>query len=210
MNTMINPGTANDRRRPSLNEQINRLDSMLDGLSDGLNEAVADAVKAGVGAAVKEAVQAVLTEMLTNPELRARLLAPAESSAKEAVAEATAPAPPDDAILAPCPNGWWQRARACIGFMRDTCADLRHTANRSVAHAWRWASENCMIALATCTVLWPFKYYILFALIVGASVGVGVSYAETWIAAITSDIGGFATTLTLQAALWLRKAMAIA
>ena len=72
MTTMIDPH-ANGRKRASLNEQINRLDTMLDGLSDGLNEAVADAVKSAVGTAVKEAVQAVLTEVLTNPEIRAQV-----------------------------------------------------------------------------------------------------------------------------------------
>jgi hypothetical protein len=59
MTQMLNSPHTNGRRRPSLADQINRLDNMLDGLSDGLNEAVADAVKIGIGTAVKEALQAV-------------------------------------------------------------------------------------------------------------------------------------------------------
>ena len=83
MTTMTNPHT-NGRKRPSLSEQINRLDSMLDGLSDGLNDAVADAVKAAVGDAVKEAVQTVLKEVLTNPVLLAKLQPPAAVKASAA------------------------------------------------------------------------------------------------------------------------------
>src|SRR6188474_1561824 len=65
--------SANDRKRPSLSEQINRLDKTLDGLADGLNEAVADAVKDAVGIAVREAVQAVIKEVLVNPDVIAKL-----------------------------------------------------------------------------------------------------------------------------------------
>ena len=64
---------VNARRRPTLSEQIDRLDRTLDGLAEALNEAVADAVKSAVGAAVREAVQATLTEILTNPDVLARL-----------------------------------------------------------------------------------------------------------------------------------------
>ena len=45
--------TLNGRKRPSLNEQIERLDAILDGLSDALNESVAAAVRDAVGLAVQ-------------------------------------------------------------------------------------------------------------------------------------------------------------
>src|ERR1043165_240641 len=63
----------NGRKRPSLSEQINRLDRTLDGLADGLNEAVADAVKDAGGQAIRDAVQTVLKEVLGNPEVIAKL-----------------------------------------------------------------------------------------------------------------------------------------
>src|SRR5579883_1066123 len=105
---------SNGRRRPSLSEQIDRLDTTLDGLADGLNEAVADAVKSAVGAAVREAVQATLIEVLTNPDVLARLRAAA--------------APPRQASPPPLPvpNGpsmWqrlgqlWQRVREGVAGM---------------------------------------------------------------------------------------------
>jgi hypothetical protein len=52
------------------------------------------------------------------------------------------------------------------------------------------------------------SFQILFAIALGASVGIAVSYAEPWMAAITTGIGGFVTTLAVQAGLWLRKMIA--
>jgi len=206
MTTMIHPTNANGRRRPSLGEQINRLDSMLDGLSEGLNEAVADAVKAGVGTAAKEAVQAVLMEMLTNPELRARLFPPALPVAKLADPNTLAT---ENATVMPQPRrGWWQRVRACISFMRTTCETVLHAADAALSHAWQCTCAHCAAAWANCGMLWPYKFQILFALLIGVSVGIGVCHAEPWIAALTSGVGGFVTTLTVQAGLWLRKVMA--
>src|SRR5262245_32924726 len=64
---------TNGRKRPSLAEQLNRLDGILDGLADGLQEAVVTAVKEAVGLAVQQAVQAALGELLAHPALRERL-----------------------------------------------------------------------------------------------------------------------------------------
>jgi hypothetical protein len=197
MTTMIHPATSNDRKRPSLDEQINRLDNMLDGLSEGLNEAVAEAVKVGVGTAVKEAVQAVLTEVLTHPEMRARLFPEATPTAK-VVGEPAAQ----------LPNSWWQRVRACIGYLRRACESLLDAAGNAIAHAWQSAWVHCAAVWANCGMLWPFRFQILLALGIGVAVGIGVCHAEPWIAALTSGVGGFVTTLTVQAGLWLRKVLA--
>jgi hypothetical protein len=205
MTTMINPSSTNGRRRPSLGEQINRLDNMLDGLSDGLNEAVADAVKVGVGTAVKEAVQAVLTEVLTNPEMRARLF-PSPIPIAKLAADADTPLTANPTVQRP--RGWWQRVRACLSVMRAACAGVVQAAGNAISHAWQSTCNHVTAARASCGVLWPFKFQILFALLIGLSVGMGVCHAEPWIAAVTSGIGGFVTTLTVQAGLWLRKMMA--
>ena len=57
--------TMMNHKRPSLNDQINRLDQILDGLAEGLNDAVATAVTE----AVVKATETVLREMLKRPEL---------------------------------------------------------------------------------------------------------------------------------------------
>jgi hypothetical protein len=66
----MSPITNGRGQRPSLAQQIERLDRILDNLSEGLQEAVAEAVKM----AVTRAVEAALVEVLTNPELRRHLL----------------------------------------------------------------------------------------------------------------------------------------
>ena len=49
----------------------------------------------------------------------------------------------------------------------------------------------------------------LTALGIGLIVAVVVCYTGPWLAAIVGAIGGFVTTLAVQAGLWLRKALAI-
>jgi hypothetical protein len=188
MTVTMNAPSANGKRRPSLGEQVNRLDNMLDGLSEALNEAVADAVKAGVGSAVKEAVQAVLKEVLTNPEIRARL----------------APPPPPPVPDPPRSSGLWGRVRTGFGYLRNTCANLLHAAAGAVTHARKRVQEKCAFVWSALRIFWPFKFQILFAMTVGAAVGM----AEPWMAAIITGIGGFVTTLAVQASLWLRSLLA--
>ena len=71
----------NGQRRPSLNDQIHRLDRILDGLAEGLNESVATAVQEAVVTAVKAATETVLRELLNsgvmNPALAAAMTPPA-------------------------------------------------------------------------------------------------------------------------------------
>ena len=57
------PG-SNGRKRPSLNDQLDRLDAILNGLSEALNESVAAAVVAAVGTAVREAMESATRQMI--------------------------------------------------------------------------------------------------------------------------------------------------
>jgi hypothetical protein len=57
------PGPNGRAARPSLGDQLDRLDGILNGLSDALNESVTTAVTAAWGNAVREAVEAVIREM---------------------------------------------------------------------------------------------------------------------------------------------------
>jgi hypothetical protein len=56
------PGT-NGRSRPSLGDQLDRLDRILNGLSDALNESVTAAVSAAVGKALREGVESATREL---------------------------------------------------------------------------------------------------------------------------------------------------
>ena len=201
MTTMMNP-VANGRKRPSLDEQINRLDSMLDGLSEGLNEAVADAVKGAVGAAVKEAVQAVLTEVLSKPEFLARLRAASPPMATVAPVEVKKP------TIRQRLAGWLHGARACIVGMRAACGEILGRFQTSAAAVWLRTCAQCGVLWTHCGMIRPFKYQILAALGIGVLVGVGVWYAGPWLSATVSGIGGFVTALAVQAGLWLRRTLA--
>ena len=86
MTTMSMPRNGR-ASRPTLSNQIDRLNTILDGLADALNGAVADAVKASVGAAAREAVAEALQEAMAD-------LALARPSQEPHGAKAAAPAPP--------------------------------------------------------------------------------------------------------------------
>ena len=57
------PGPNGRAARPSLGDQLDRLDGILNGLADALNQSVTAAVSAAVGNAVREAVEAATKEM---------------------------------------------------------------------------------------------------------------------------------------------------
>lgn len=69
------PG-PNGRARPSLGDQLDRLDGILNGLSDALNESVTAAVSVAVGKAVREAVDSATREIAARPALPAAICEP--------------------------------------------------------------------------------------------------------------------------------------
>jgi len=71
------PG-SNGRARPSLGDQLDRLDGILNGLSDALNESVTFAVSAAVGKAVRESVESATREVAARSALSAAVVTEAE------------------------------------------------------------------------------------------------------------------------------------
>jgi hypothetical protein len=69
--TVTRPGPIGRAARPSLGDQLDRLDGILNGLSDALNESVAAAVAAAVGKAVREGVKTAAREMAARSALTA-------------------------------------------------------------------------------------------------------------------------------------------
>jgi hypothetical protein len=196
MTTMTSPN-ANGRKRPNLGEQINRLDSMLDGLSEALNDAVADAVKVAIGGAVPHVLQSVLTEVLTNPEIRAKLYPPMPS---------VQPPPAVERIsLRQRLNDIFGRVRTYLSNLRTACAEKMAPVKKLISRDWRYTIDR---VASTWRLLRPFKSQILLALGIGVMIGVGVWYAGPWIGAVASGVGGFATALSVQAGLWVRKLFA--
>jgi hypothetical protein len=64
MTTLATRPGPNGRARPSLGDQLDRLDGILNGLADAPNQSVTAAVSAAVGNAVREAVEAATRELV--------------------------------------------------------------------------------------------------------------------------------------------------
>ena len=64
MTTLATRPGPNGRTRPSLGDQLDRLDGILNGLADALNQSVTAAVTVAVGNAVREAVEAAAGELV--------------------------------------------------------------------------------------------------------------------------------------------------
>src|SRR6516165_1959852 len=193
--TTTNNTTTNGRRRPTLSDQIDRLDRTLDGLAEALNEAVADAVKSAVGAAAREAVQATLIEVLTNPDVLAAL---------RACAAPPLPAPP------PVPNkpGLWERLGQVCQKVRTWLAGLRGV-GAWLAGLWRGAAGGCASLWGRCRALGQFKYELLAALGVGTAASLAAWFGGPYLAALCSGVGGFAAAVAVQGWLWLRRTLGL-
>jgi hypothetical protein len=186
---------TNGQIRKNLASQLDRLDSILDGLADGLGEAVVTAVREAVGLAVQEAVRAVLTEILTNPELidklRGRVAAPAQ--VLEA-AVAPTPAEPLRTRLVRGLGRLWHGVGSGLRTVCQTCGNTLCKARARVAAAWTRLQG-----------VRRFQSQFLIALTIGTLWGVTAYCAAPWLAAAASGVGGFATTVLVQAGLWLRR-----
>jgi hypothetical protein len=203
MTTMTTP-VSNGHKRSSLNDQINRLDSMLDGLSDGLNEAVADAVKNAVASAAREAVQSVLADVLTSPAMIARLQT---AIAPQVQARTPAPAAAPRICVREKLSRLWTGVRNCIANLRSTCGDRVRRMRTSAANFLQQAVARAVGLWTQCQVLGRFKFQILTAVGIGATVGVVAWHASPLLAAAVSGVGGFATALSVQVGMWLRDVL---
>jgi hypothetical protein len=193
---------ANGQKRPNLSEQINRLDKTLDGLADGLNDAVADAVRSAVGSAVRAAVQDVLMEVFTNPDILAKL--------RPVIA-------PDAGNIEPAPAqpGVWQRLghlcqgiRVCLRGIASSCGVPVRKVRTGIAHCWQGTIKRITSLSAHREMVSRFRNHILLALGVGVALGGLVWISGPWLGVVTSVVGGFISTLAVQAGLWLRKMFA--
>jgi hypothetical protein len=72
--TVTRPGPNGRVARPSLGDQLDRLDGILNGLADALNQSVTAAVSAAVGNAVREAVEAAMRELADRSALQVSVI----------------------------------------------------------------------------------------------------------------------------------------
>lgn len=187
----MTPMTNNGRVRKTLASQLDRLDQILDCLSDGLNEAVATAVQEAVALAVQQAVRAALSEVLTNPEVLALLRGAAQQSQTSQSQPATQPV--------------GVRLRERIGQAVSWVGNRLRQFGRACCAAKERISSGMAAFRRRLELLRPFRLPILIALSIGVVTGVAAYFAGPWLSAVASGLGGFATTLAVQAGLWLRR-----
>jgi hypothetical protein len=172
----------NGRARPSLAQQIDKLEAILDGLADALNEAVAQATRQAVATAVKVA----LAEALANPDLRARIGPAADSRPKTS---------PIKRLLAAARRAAAKTA-AAIGRLPAMTRRLAVASWRLAGAGFRrlWVGAKRLPSLT-----WRLRWPVLLALSVGGAVGWGCYVAGPMIASALGGLLGAANTLSARA-----------
>jgi hypothetical protein len=138
------PGPNGRVARPSLGDQLDRLDGILNGLADALNQSVTTAVAAAVGNAVRQAVEAATREMAARSAPQASVFTDSEASV---VANFNGEVPAGDAPL----GKNLQRTRASAPTRRTSWACSTYTATcgsgaptlfQGVRSGWPWAGAG--------------------------------------------------------------------
>jgi hypothetical protein len=190
---MTNVNTNGQRK--TLASQLDRLDTILDTLDQGLQEAVASAVQEAVSVAVREAIKGLVTEVLTNPDLLAQIRA--------LLIVKNTPKPTGNgeklhAVVKERFGRWWSSIRDRVQTTKQACRIVRR----------RIAQWTCKL-LSHVRVLGLFKRQLLLSCGVGLMAGVGAYVAGPYVAAAVGWVGGFATTVSVQAALAWEKLKAV-
>jgi hypothetical protein len=183
MTTTLN---RNGQGRPSLAQQIDRLDAILDGLAGALNEAVAQAVKE----AVAVAVQAAVAETLANPELRRRIVPQAEkpSLLRRLLAKARGAAVAVKAQA--CRLGRWV-ARTVSGGVKAV--------KTGVCFGWTATTAKVTAVIRSVPtwplLMWKLRTPVLLALGVGGTLAVACYCAGPLVASAVSGVAGMTEVL---------------
>jgi hypothetical protein len=196
MTTNVN---TNGPTRKTLASQLDRLDTILDTLDEGLQEAVASAVQEAVGLAVREAIKGLVEEVLTNPDflsqVRALLTPVIVKHTPQPVAGEKIQAAVKERF-----GSLWNGVKGRVEETKQTCRQVLRRISR-------WTAS----LLSRVRVLGRFKRQLLLSAGVGVAAGVVSYFAGPYVAAAAGWLGGFLTTIGVQAALaWerLKKAAA--
>ena len=188
----------NGKIRRTLADQIDRLDRVLDGLADSLNEAVATTVKEAAGSAVQEAVRQALVEVLTNPDVLALIGGIARANGSPQIT------PDEVPPVTESRSGFGER----LGTLGEWAGRQVRAARSACARAAA-AGGRCLGSLGARLVpLWHFRKEVVVALAVGATAGLVAYMAGPWVGGLLSGLAAFASALTVQAGLWLRRLVA--
>jgi hypothetical protein len=187
-------------QRKSLNDQLDRFDSMLDGLGEAIPEVIADSVRRAVGEAVRLAVEASVREVLGSPELLRAALA------RHAPASDPAPArrevPPRRMLrdLMRAAGGWSRlqmtsAAAGAIGVLSSAWSrslDALRTVCARLRRFGRLAGKLPGTLAALAGGAWSFRRRGAIALAVGVACAFGVYHAGPAIGSAVSGLSSAA------------------
>lgn len=188
MTATATPSTNGRPQRKQLGDQLDRLDSIIDALAEGLPGAVADACRDGARQAVKD----VILELLTNPELRTLIagLAPP--------AQPFVPPPAAPATAGPAKPSLWTRVKAKAAAVRAAAVQKCTAASAAVA-----------VFVRPVAALMPLKKVLLIGTGVGVAAGVLSYVCPHGLSAVIAGVGAACTAVAAQAAVWVRRSLAV-
>jgi hypothetical protein len=183
--------------RPSLSNQIDRLDGILDGLAEALNESVADAVRGTVGDVVRETVREVLGEVLASPALLAQV---------QARNGGITSAPQAASVVEAKPRTLSDALGDVVGWLCAAAAVPLEPVGKGLSWAWSWCAARVWDALSALSACWNAAKCLaayawgdrsagLAALGVGAGVGLAAWAAGPVAASLLCGVAGAAMTL---------------
>jgi len=179
--------TNNGRRdsRPSLSQQIDRLDRILDGLAEAIPGAVADSIRESVAVAVSEAVRATVLEIATNPELIAQFRQAPVQAAKQP-----------------------QAVGGRIGNVISGASRFLVAKCKAASSALTGSVRKLIGAVDSVNRVWSLRTPILIALGVGTFFGVAGAIASPCLSGILSGISAAAAALGVQFAAFMKRVSA--
>ena len=184
-------------QRKQLGDQLDRLDAIIDLLAEGLPGAVADACREGARQAMKD----VILEVLSSPELRAMIALPPPMPAPPMPVPAPVPpAPPE-----PKPS-MWSKLKAKIAIAKEAITGVTSKAKYAVTMKFNAAKDTITAIGNASGEAVPVRRILLVTLGVGVVAGVGCLVVPQTMAAVVGAVGVATTTLSIQAARWLRSA----
>jgi hypothetical protein len=181
-------------QRKTLASQLDRLDTILDTLDQGLQEAVASAVQEAVSVAVRDAIKGLVTEVLTNPDLLVQVRTLITPVVVKNTPKTTIGGKKLQTVVKERFGRLWSGIKDRVQAAKQACGQL-----------WGRIKQWTCKLVSRLKVLGQFKRPLLLSCGVGLVAGVGAYFAGPFVAALAGWLCGFATTVSVQAALaWER------
>jgi hypothetical protein len=155
---------------------------------------VASAVQEAVSVAVREAIKGLVTEVLTNPDLLLQV--------RTLITPVMVKNPPKTMVGG---KKLQTAVKERFGRLWSDIKDRVQAVKQACGQVWHRISQWTCKLVSRLKVLGQFKRPLLLSCGVGLVAGIGAYFAGPYVAAVAGWLSGFATTVSVQAALaWER------